>query len=469
MKKAVCLLMIALTFLYTGTGRAAPAEEAEALAVAEEQQTAAATGPALSIDTRHVYPGMEKSFAEGYLPTVSGGKATVVLPLLSEAVTDTLTCAVNLGDPSNSPFVYKNYQKQFHKTYHSWGWEEEVECYLITFSLALSETRLNGSYPVNLTVSGVTDEGEAFSEQFTLYVYISDGIDPHAPAPEQGPSSQPRLMVAGYALEGGYLEAGGKAAVTVTVKNTSSTRGVKNIKLSFLEESGEILPAGTGTAYCAQIAAGASYAWNLEVTATTAAQSRPHPAVITMDYEDSRGQAFSVSDRIILKVRQPVRLEYEEPSLPARVTQGDTPTFSMSLMNLGKSVIYNALLKFEIPGLASGGSVLVGTILPGESKTGTTNFRVDAEAIGDASGTLILSYEDDYGERYEEEIPLSTTIQEKIEAPPPAGKKETPSSPRYPRWIALAAGGAALLSLIYFLANRWLREKRAREDDEMRL
>jgi len=389
MKKAVCLFIIAL-IVYTGTSSAALSEEAEAEAAAMEQQTIAATGPALSIDTRHVYPGMEKSYSQGYLPTVAGGNADIVLPLLSAAVTDTLTCAVNLGDPASSPFVYKNYEKQFNKKSYTFG-IKTVTYYPVEFSLELAKNRINGYYPVTLTISGITDGGEAFTQEFTLYVQINDGIDPHAPDPEQEPFPQPRLMVAGYTQDGSYLEAGEKTTVTVTIKNTSSTQTIKNIKLSFSEESGEVLAEGTGTTYCTLIGTGGSYTWNLAVTAMTTAQSRPHPAVINMEYEDSCGQSFSVSDRIILKVRQPVRLEYEEPSLPARVTQGDTPPFSMSLMNLGKSVIYNTLLKFEIPGLASGGSVLVGTILPGESQTGTTKFRVGTEVAGEVSGRLILS------------------------------------------------------------------------------
>ena len=72
--------------------------------------------------------------------------------------------------------------------------------------------------------------------------------------------------------------------------------------------------------YCAQIGAGSSYTWKFSVNALTTAQSRPHPAVIAMEYEDSAGQPCSASDRIILQVRQPVRLEYEEPALPPRVT-----------------------------------------------------------------------------------------------------------------------------------------------------
>jgi hypothetical protein len=433
----------------------------------------AATAEApLSIDSRHIYEGMEKSYEEGYLPTVAGGRATVVLPLLSDTFTGLITASVNLGDPAVSPFVYKNYEKQFPKKSYTFG-NETVECYPVQFSLELVKNRVNGCYPVTFTVGGVTNNGEAFAQDFMLYVNISDGIDPHAPEPAPAPEpppvppSQPKLMVVSYALEGGCLAAGERAALTVTVRNTSSVQQVKNIKLSFSEESGEIWPEGTGAVYCAQIGAGGSYTWRFGVTALTTTQSRPHPATITMEYEDSRGQAFSASDRIILQVRQPVRLEYEEPALPPRVTQGDTVPFSITLMNLGKSTIFNALLKFEIPGLSTGGSVLVGTIPPGESIAGTTNFRVESDSLGEVSGTLTLSYEDDYGEHYEKVITLATAIEKKMEAPPPSGEEKDAAS-RFPIWIAWTAGAVLLIAVAFFVI-RWLKHKKAMEEDEMRL
>jgi hypothetical protein len=270
----------------------------------------------------------ERSYAEGYLPTVSGGKAVVVLPLLSESATGPLTVSVNLGDPALSPFLYRNYENIFTKKKCTAG-GKTISCYPVKFSLKLAKARINGCYPVTFKTSGLTDDGEAFAQEFFVYVSINDGIDPHASEPAQVPEapsptpSQPKLMVTAYHLDKGALAAGEKGQLSITVRNTSGSQPVKNIKLSFSEDSGEIWPESTGAIYCAQIGAGSSYTWKFSVNALTTAQSRPHPAVITMEYEDNAGQPCSASDRIILQVRQPVRLEYEEPALPPRVTQGD--------------------------------------------------------------------------------------------------------------------------------------------------
>jgi len=94
---------------------------------------------------------------------------------------------------------------------------------------------------------------------------------------------------------------------------------------------------------------------------------------------------------------------------------------------------------------------------PGESLAGTTNFRVDAEALGEVTGTLTLSYEDDYGERYEKEIPLSTTIEKKAAAPTPPSGVDKDGDSRLPGWLAWA-GGAVLLAAAAFFAIRWYKQ-----------
>ena len=438
------------------------------LAAACSHATAAAAGPLLAIDTIHVYEGMEKSYAEGYLPVVSKDQALVVLPLLAPTAAGSLTVTVNLGDPAHTPFVYQNYEKQFASNSYTFE-DEQVNCFLLHFALPLKTERLNDTYPIILTVKGKTVDEETFTEDYTLYLTITDGINPQSPAPEPAPAppSQPKLIVESYALAKDYLEAGETAELKITLRNTSNSQSAKNIKLSFVDNSGEILPVGTGAKYCRQITKGGAYTWNLEVTATTTAQSKPHPAAITMEYEDSHGNTVSAADQIIIQVRQPVRLEYTEPTLPPRVTQGDTPTLTITLMNLGKSTIYNALLKFELPGLSSGGSVLVGTIAPGTSAEGRANFRAAKDMVGAISGTLILTYEDEYGESYEKKIPLSTTIEEKTDIPAPQTEAKTPAASTWT--IIMAAGGIILLAVACLIVSRWLKEKKAREEDEKRL
>jgi len=451
------------------------------MALAEEGQTGEpaaplpASGPVLSIDTRNAYPGMDKCYAEGYSPAVSGDRAVVVLPLLSQSglADSTITANVNLGNPENAPFIFKNYEKQFKLKQFKVG-KDEKSCYLVRFTLDLKQGRLMGEYPVVVSVRGVTREGESFEQDFTLYVSVPTGKDPSAataaPASEK-PASQPKLILESYALEPETLQAGAMATLALSIRNTSATQNVQNIKLTFREEIGEILPVGAASAHFPGLGKNGTMEWRFDISVSQLAAERPHIATVTMEYEDNTATPIQTTDVLALFVRQPVRLEYEQPSLPVRVTEGDNISFSMNFMNLGKSGIYNLLLTFEMPGLNNGGSVLVGELPAGESKAATTNLRVSAMEgrYGDSVGKLLVSYEDSYGELYETEIPLQTAIEKKLEitAATPATEDKAEKNLFASWWVwpllgvALAAGA--------LLTWRHIKIKKAREEDERRL
>jgi len=280
----------------------------------------------------------------------------------------------------------------------------------------------------------------------------------------------PKLIVEEYDTGCEYLVPGERKTLAVIFRNTSRAQTIKNVKLSFFEESVQILPGGTGTQFVESIKNGTSYEWQFNVFAIRTAESRPYAAMITMEYEDSNGTPIIMTDTIYLYVHQPVRLEHENISFPPRLTQMDTVPFSVTVMNLGKGNILNALLTYKIPGLSNSSSVLIGTVLPGESKTGTANFRVDKDVSGEVSGNLVISYEDEYGETYKKEIALSTVIEERAEttALETATQAEAGNNNRNFWFIYALAGIIAVLILAFFI-TKYIKQRKQIKADEMRL
>ena len=425
-----------------------------------------------AIDTQHVYPGMGKSYAQGYMPTVKDGTATVVLPLIvSSGACDTVTANLDLGDPSAAPFVFKNYVNDF-----AWGTYTvsggEASCCLVTFSLALRADRVNGSYPVVVHVDGTTQDGSAFSGDFTLYVVIEDGKSAGVKVSQDtGSKPQPKLMVEGFTCSAEPLEAGAEATLTVTVKNTSTSQTVKNIKMSFQDNSGDILPATTGSVYIESIKKGESASCSFDIRVAEDASVGAHVLTVTMEYENSNAVAFTSSDTIVLDVTQPIRLEYEQPTLPAKVTEGDNVAFRMNVMNLGKGIVYNVLLTFEIPGLNNGGSVLAGNLQAGEASEVSTNLRVssmDGE-YGDTSGTIQISYENEAGERFKREIAVQTRIEKKIVTAPADNQQTKDKDDAAIPWWLLGMGALVIIGAVGLLLLKVAKSRRQREHDERNL
>lgn len=138
------------------------------------------TAVALCIDNQNVYEGMESAYNKGYQPVCENGKVTLVLPLMcsGKMKQDKITASVDLGDTKDSPFVFRNYEKDFLcKPEYINGTKETKEIYLVSFTFDLSGSRINGIYPVIINASGEDENGNEIQKAFKNYVTITDGID----------------------------------------------------------------------------------------------------------------------------------------------------------------------------------------------------------------------------------------------------------------------------------------------------
>lgn len=145
-----------------------------------ETQKTNDTAAALCIDNQNVYEGMDSAYNKGYQPVCENGKVTLVLPLMcsGKMKQDKITASVDLGDTKDSPFVFRNYEKDFLcKPEYINGTEETKEIYLVSFTFDLSGSRINGIYPVIINASGEDENGNKIQKAFKNYVTITDGID----------------------------------------------------------------------------------------------------------------------------------------------------------------------------------------------------------------------------------------------------------------------------------------------------
>ena len=318
--------------------------------------------------------------------------------------------------------------------------------------------------------SKVIYEGE---ERYITSEYLS--LIPAEEKPTEEPkeepttedNSTPRFMVTGYELSEKSLSPEKSAVLKVTFKNYSTTKALYNIKFSLDDPSGEILTVGMPTKYVKSVYAGSSYTWEIELKAINTASIGQHDLQVSAEYEDKNFGSYSSSDTVRIDVKQSVKLKYSGATLPKKVIQGDTQTVTVDLMNTGKSTIYNCTLDFDIEGMQSGGSVFVGNIEPATNAQGSANLRVDSDTLGEVTGKITITYEDDYGKEYKKTVDVSTVIEEKVEQVATAIEDE--KEKKNPLWwlfllIGLAVGGALGFGIPWLI-----NDKRQRKEDDLRL
>lgn len=401
-----------------------------------------------TVDRSNLYDGMSRPYGQGYAPSIKGNTMTVVLPLISDAAEGDITATLTPANPDSAPFKLKELTVRVARQEYNLT-SGTVNAYVLMFRLSLYPSRANGEYPIVVDVSGRDANGGALTQRFELEAVVNDGTEGNA---------IPHVAVERLEADRGILAAGEEAVIRLTLRNTSTTRAVSGITVRFTDATGDILPAGADAIFVGRLAAGEAAECEIPVRTAQKAAAQFHSVELALDYTYANGIEAASQVKYTVDVRQPVRLEYSEAALPSRVTQGDIPSFSMTLMNMGKSQIDNVLLSFDVPGLSNGGSVLVGTIEPGDSKSASTNFHVAGDVLGAVKGTLRITYEDPYGETHAIELPLNTVIEEKVVSVF-AEKTDEKEKTAANLWIPYAACAVlfALLILQRMLLQRKIR------------
>ncbi len=334
--------------------------------------------------------------------------------------------------------------------------------YTWVLELKATEKATDGNHAVTVSAEYETENGSNGNSNDTLNISVKGKTEEKT----KENNSSPRLMVTDYKTENGFLTPDGSASLKITIKNTNPKRAVSNIKLSLADESGEIKPDSMGTKYVSAIAAGGVYTWNVKLTAANTAAANEHKMNLNMEYEDENHSPYSASDTLLVQVRQTASLDYNGAQLPVKVIQGNVTTVTLTLMNTGKSTLYNCMFEFNVEGLNGGGSTFVGTINSGESGTGNANLRVSEEILGKVSGTLTISYEDDYGEKYTQTVDVQTIIEEKAVLADNINQEEKKQNNLW--WlfllIGLAVGGGLGFGIPYAINS-----SKQRKEDEKRL
>lgn len=376
----------------------------------------------ISIDNMNKYNGMDKTYQEGYIPTISNGKAIIILPIISngEIKNNVLKSTINLGDTYTMPFVYKNYQKdivlQQHKVNDS---KDIVDCYLVVYELDLKADRVNGIYPVKINIKGEDTNNNIINEEVITYVTITDGKNPDEDSevvePENTPSFIPKVMVDSYKCSQTPVVAGTEVVVNITLINTSQSSPVLNMTVT-AEAPNEYLTLlnETDTIYIYSIGIGEKYTVSFKYKVAPLTPAGQYDIGLAMDYADEDGGCHSSFGNAKLNVEQIFRVEFDPVIIADELEVADVVEVNVNGINLGKSKVYNARANIEMEGLRPEGTIFIGDIEPGNMKSASTEASVTslsgASSYGTTQGTITFTYEDENGNEYKMTQELSTKI-----------------------------------------------------------
>ena len=282
------------------------------------------------------------------------------------------------------------------------------------YHLRLSKKATVGVKQVDFNVTYRNDEGDLKSGTVSLFVNVRKGLSPTSD--KDTTTSVPKLIIESYKLSSDKIYAGETFDLEFTIKNTSDSTNLQNVQIHIKDagETATIVPAsgGSNTLYISKIGKGQSSSQKVSLQTAPDATAKAYTLNVDFSYESaSTNAAHTANETIAVPILQKIRLKCDEPTVYDDVSYLDSSTsMSIKMYNMGRSSVYNCIVDVEGNGLKLEESYFGGTLSAG-STLGADISVIPSEA-GDIQGTVVISYEDVYGEPGEERLPFTLHVED---------------------------------------------------------
>lgn len=290
-----------------------------------------------------------------------------------------------------------------------------------TFLVDLNDLKYTGKgNTIKFTVlytAGGKDYSATVVHTATECVEYKETLDPDDPDNEDKIDPlTPYIIVENYTYGGTNVTAGNEFTLRVTLRNTSETHSLQNIKMSVSPKGVFSMVSSSNTFYIDSLFAGSTTEKNITLYAgLTSVTDEKDANSIGIDFDfqyvanDVR-KSGSSNENITIPVLFPDRFEYTDPSMPMQVFVGEEFPIYIPFVNKGRSTIYN--LSAELVGMESeqGQKLFIGNVNAGSENS--IEFYVRAQMPGESSGSVLISYEDANMNLKEITVPFKVDVQE---------------------------------------------------------
>ena len=343
------------------------------------------------IDQHYTMDGMSRSWYQGYEATIKNHTMTLCVPLRAEKCVGEIKVSIALDDPN--VFLLTSQPKEV-------AVSAKDDVYPVKLTLPLEHYRRNGDFPATITVKGTDTAGKEIIYTIPYVIRIRDGYGSHETV---------KPVISDIV---GKLDVGTDGSIRLTITNPTTTLSIMDGEVTLNDASGDILVSGSNRIQVNEILPGKSEVVTIPAIVKGNASISQHIIDVTFSYK-VLGTAAEHKETFTIPVTQSIRLEQGGVQLPAAIA-AELSNMTLPLMNMGKGDLLNVLVKLEIPGVIDAQSVLVGTMVAGETKQAKLTFTPRLESVGTHSGTVTITCEDAYGNPFSQTLNVDLTVDEPL-------------------------------------------------------
>ena len=392
-------------------------------AAQETPEPAGESTDPLKIDTYWKYPGMDKSYAGGYMPIQANGSVQFIMPLLGKTQGNTIRVVPEF--PSDGPFAPSNlqfdvYEKTYDVTQGKDNKTGKMDAYLIQFDAPLKSTYYNGTYTVTLHVTYKTPASDPTEQTFTMQVQITGGKT-QSSGGGGGPTAvkKPVILIQNCMITPTEVSGGERASVSVSMSNVGNY-DAKNIRVSLIPESNAVALRGDLNArFFDALPIKGELDADFDLIIAPGATEGDAVVSVQISYEDKYGGSYTEEGKYTINITQP-KIEIVDCEYSDVVNGGDGFTVTLTVKNSGTRDAKNVVVQYisEDDSIRYTGiqdHQTIESLKKGESTTVTFDLRALPSAMeGKHSFRFSCSYKDaaDSGS-YENGVDYPLTVVQK--------------------------------------------------------
>lgn len=310
------------------------------------------------------------------------------------------------ADTDKFPFEINdvNYDRMFEKI----AIDETVS---LDYSFAVREDAYSGYYLVPLKIyysdSSTGEELTLFETSFYVHIFNKDKEDELGDFNEYD-REKARIIVDGFTTDPATIIAGDEFELVLNMKNASNSISATNILFSMESEKvsdSAVFTTESGSSSIAMDALkpGETREIRMRLISKPGVDQRSYGLTIKAKFDSPEFKNAEESIVVDIPIRQIARLNTGTfEVMPSSMMAGEESNVMFPINNTGKVILYNVMVKFEADSIQPV-ETYVGNIKPGETGNVDCMLIGTAPTMDDGTVKVLISYEDENGEVYQEE------------------------------------------------------------------
>lgn len=311
----------------------------------------------------------------------------------------------------------------------------------VSFKMFATDEAPTRNYPVSLNLEYEDSSGVKYNTSQYVGIYVEN---------ETG-KTVPRIIIDNYSMDPFPVNAGEDFNLKMSFLNTSKTVDVSNIKVTVTSDDGTFTPTDSGnTFYVEGISRNQRVERELLLHVKPDAEQKSYMLSVSFEYEDDKGNPFTAKETMSVRVLQNPRLVTGDLNFMPETYVGQPVSIYLDFYNMGKSTLYNLMIKVEGDFQGQGLSYYVGNFEPGRTDFFDASFS--AMTPGEQKGNILFSFEDANGKINEIRKEFTLNVMEMPSMEPVLDENGMPmGKDMFPGMDGKMPGGAKKTSILYYV------------------